>query len=48
MKTQNLTPDIFAEIMNKYNEYLKKWISMYGTKEGFNVWFTKQINLNEN
>ena len=48
MKTKNLTPEIFAEIMNKYNEYLKKWISMYGTKEGFNVWFTKQINLNEN
>ena len=43
MKTKDLIPEMFAEIMNKYNECLEKWISMYGNEEGFNTWFTKQI-----
>ena len=31
------------ELMVKYNEYLEKWVSEYGTKDGFNEWFTKQV-----
>ena len=43
MKIQNLTPETFSEIMNKYDEYLEKWILMYGTEQGFDTWFIKQI-----
>ena len=32
-----------AEIMRQYNENRKKWISQFGSAEGFDTWFTGQV-----
>ena len=34
---------IIKELMTRYNEKRRQWITYYGTDEGFNDWFTKQI-----
>lgn len=31
------------ELMQAYDENRAKWIEKYGSDEGFNEWFTKQV-----
>jgi len=35
--------ETIKELMEKYNEYKNHWIEVYGTKEGFDEWFTQQV-----
>lgn len=38
----------FKELMEKYDECQEKWVSFYGTKNGFDEWFRGQVfNKNE-
>jgi len=37
------TVEALAEMMQKYNEYQAKWIETFGTKDGFDQWFTQQV-----
>lgn len=39
----NRTAAAFRELMAKFNEFRAKWIAAYGTDEGFNEWFSKQV-----
>jgi len=34
----------FKEVMDKYDEYRVKWIAQFGTDDGFDNWFTKQVS----
>lgn len=42
----NSTVNAIQVLMEKYEENKQKWISYYGTKNGFNEWFSKQIAIN--
>jgi len=42
-ETNEFFIDAFNELLNKYNEKLEEWRRYYGTKDGFDEWFTKQI-----
>lgn len=37
--------DTIRELMNAYDEYRARWISRFGTEDGFNDWFTQQVGL---
>ena len=37
------TQDAIKELMNKYDENRQKWIERFGSDEGFDKWFTKQV-----
>jgi len=32
------------ELIEKYNEFRAKWITLYGADKGFDAWFTTQVN----
>lgn len=32
-----------AELMAKYDSSRAKWVALYGTADGFDAWFTKQV-----
>ena len=36
--------EVIREIMTAYATYRAKWIERFGTDEGFDDWFTKQVN----
>lgn len=35
---------VLEEIMRKYDKYRGLWINLYKTDEGFDEWFTSQID----
>jgi hypothetical protein len=37
------TVEAFKELMEKYNENRIAWIGKFGSDEGFDAWFTKQV-----
>jgi len=41
--TKNEFCELMAELMSKYDEQRAKWLAKYGTDEGFNDWFTQQV-----
>ena len=37
------TQKAIKEMMEAYNENLVKWLDQFGTKDGFNEWYTAQV-----
>jgi len=37
--------ETIRELMNVYNESRNAWIGKFGSDEGFNQWFTKQVGV---
>jgi len=37
--------ETIRELMNVYNESRNAWIVKFGSDEGFNQWFTKQVGV---
>lgn len=35
--------DTIRELMSQYDANRAKWVDFYGTDEGFDAWFTKQV-----
>ena len=35
--------EAFGELMNKFDKNREHWIAQNGTDEGFNEWFTSQV-----
>ena len=35
--------EALKELMEKYTENRERWIAKFGTEEGFDEWFTKQV-----
>ena len=35
--------EAFGELMNKFDENREQWIAQNGTDDGFNEWFTSQV-----
>jgi len=36
--------DAVKELMNKYNDWKTKWVGVHGSTDGFDAWFTAQVN----